>query len=384
MNWFTIVGIVLGITILLVILSIVAWRVILRSFMKRYVETTYHPIALGSNHVETFPPELHLRNVPWYATEVPVCISTCLQMIAAQHGSEHPRRYIDFLMGFSYGASQTPGIGFSPVGTDPEAGLRFASPYLGLDSKYYNADDGSLILNALRTNLSRGLAVRVPLDLATLYDLDEQIPHGEVLVGYNQEGFYYYEPVCRSPLPCEPGSRAPGEKGMHVADQKLLQAMKVLCKTFNYPWQYAFSIFEPGPLTVDLGAVFKRNGESLVGGEGFGRMWGAAVIEHYADQIEKRGERFDPEQVELGLEIAVFTRHENVECLRQDLPSTDSTLAAAELFEKAAENYERCSAAIQGGIADRETAGQIATWLHANAELERQVGEIFLKIAKSG
>ena len=44
-------------------------------------------------------------------------------MIASHHGIERPRRYFDFLMDFTYGASYRGDFGFITVGTDPDTGL---------------------------------------------------------------------------------------------------------------------------------------------------------------------------------------------------------------------------------------------------------------------
>ena len=84
-------------------------------------------------------------------------------MIAAQNGIERPWRHLDFLMGFTCGAGELPGVGFLPVGADPETGLLVAGPYLGLVRRYYVTDDAGLYLDALSFNLSQGYAVRVPL-----------------------------------------------------------------------------------------------------------------------------------------------------------------------------------------------------------------------------
>lgn len=89
--------------------GILAWRPLMDAFVRQYYHAEYDPIELAANQVGDYPPEYHLQDVPWISTREAVCQSNSLQMIAAQHGIEASRRHMDFLMGFTYGASQEPG-----------------------------------------------------------------------------------------------------------------------------------------------------------------------------------------------------------------------------------------------------------------------------------
>ena len=351
----------------------------MRYFVRRYYGESYHPLELQADSLSDYPVEHHLEDVPWISTREAVCQSTSLQMIAAQRGINQPRRHFDFLMGFTYGAGQIPGgLGFYP-GTDPETGLVIAAPYLGLVRRYHVADDAKLYLDALRTYLSRGYPVRVGLDMGTLYDgLDAEIPHSEVLVGYDAAGFYYYETVCLPQAPCQPGHRPPGEVGLFVADEKLLEAVSAQARLFHYPWSYSVSVFEPGPPEQDLGPVWARNGQSLIGGARYGPRQGADVIDRLASQIEVRGARVDASDIEPGLKTAVYVRWENAAYLREAFPGEADLEKAATLIDQASGNYRAVLEALKDDIADRAEAREVAGWLRVAAAAERAAGELLL------
>jgi hypothetical protein len=354
----------------------------MNAFVRQYYQAEYAPLELAANQVGDHPPEHHLQDVPWISTREPVCQSNSLQMIAAQQRIEVSRRHVDFLMGFTYGASQEPGsLAFYP-GTDPEPGFVIAAPYLGMTRRYYVTDDAELYMTALRHFLSRGYPVRLGLDMGILHGLAVEIPHSEVLVGYDGEGFYYYETVCLPEVPCKPGHLPPGERGLYASDGKLLDAVAGQARLFDYPWRYSLSIFDLGPLEENLRPVWARNGQSLIGGNRYGPKQGADVIDGLAEEIERRGTRIDLSEIEPGLGTAVFVRGENTAYLREAFPGDVELDRAAALFDEAAGHYQAVLDGFEGGITSPEEATQVAGWLHQAAAAERAAGEILLARGK--
>jgi hypothetical protein len=286
-------------------------------------------------------------------------------------------------MGFTYGAVEIPGsVGINPF-TDPEHGFAVAAPYLGLVRHYYVTHDESLYLDALRYFLSRGYAVRVALDVAVLYDLERQLPHSELLVGYDEAGLYYYETVCLPEFPCDPCHLPPGEEGLRVSDRTLLDAVLAQAKTFSYPWRYSLTVFESGPAEENQGALWARNGNLLLGGTQYGPRQGADAIDKLADVIEKRSARVDAAEVRWGLEAAVFTRHGNATYLRTAFADRADIQHAADLFDQAADAYAQALASLEAGIADQAEADQaeadqVVAWLRDAAAAEREAGKVFL------
>jgi hypothetical protein len=358
--------------------GLLAWRALIDAFVHQYYQAEYAPIELSASQVGTYPPEHHSQDVPWISTQEAVCQSNSLQMIAAQRGIEEPRRHFDFLMGITYGASQEPGtLAFYP-GTDPEPGFVVAAPYLGLLRRYFVTDDTELYLAALRHYLSQGYPVRVGLDMGVLHDLGAEIPHSEVLVGYNGGGFYYYETVCVPEVPCKPGHLPPGERGLYTTTNKLLAAVLGQARLLDYPWRYSLSIFEPAPLEEDLRPIWARNGQSLLGGSRYGPKQGADVIDGLAKEIERRNTRTDVSEIEPGLTTAVFVRRENAAYLGEAFPGDSELERATGLFNEAAGCYQAVLDEMEGGITSPSEATQIADWLRQAAKAERAAGEILL------
>jgi len=376
--WPWIVG---GVVVLLVAGGLAAWRWMVGSY-HRYYEESYAPVTLTVEHAGRFPDAFHLDDVPWIAASLPVCQSTALQMIAAQHGVEQPRPHFDFLMGFTYGATDMPGVGFFPIGTDPETGMLVAAPYLGLAREYYVTDDGALYLEVLRTLISEGAAVRVPLDMATLYGWAGKLPHNEVLVGYDAGGFYYYETVCLELAPCEPGMRPPGDRGLYVADETLLNAVRGQARQFSYGWRYALTVFVPGPAETALAPVWAQNAEATTGGTYYGKRTGAVAVEELADKVTKQGARFDASKAAPGLKLAATFRRDNAAYLREQFPGQPDIARVADLFCRAADAYQAALEAAEDGIADEDEATEVAAWLRNAAAAEREAGDVMRQRAQ--
>jgi hypothetical protein len=364
--------------VVLVIGGFVGWRMLVTHFQGQYYREGYAPLEVAADRVGDYPAEYHLDSVPWIATRESYCQANSLAMVAAQHGVEASTGHCSFLMGFTYGAVAVPGsVGINPF-TDPEPGFAVAAPYLGLVRRYYVTDDEVLYLDAVRYALSQGYAVRVALDVAVVYDLDGQLPHSDLLVGYDEAGFIYYETVCLPEFPCEPCHLPPGEGGLWVSDQTLLDAVLAQATTFSYPWRYSLTIFEAGAGEDDLGPIWTRNGNLLIGGARYGPRQGADAIDELATVIEKRGEGMDVSEVTWGLEAAVFTRRDNAAYLREAFSGRADVERAAARFDRAAEDYEAALKEIEDGIADEAESARIAAWLREAATAEREAGETFL------
>jgi hypothetical protein len=217
--------------------------------------------------------------------------------------------------------------------------------------------------------------------MGALHDESEPLPHNEVVVGYDDGGFYYYEPVCRPPADCQPGLIPPGALGLRVPLERLLRAVDSQSQLFGYPWRYPFVLLEPGLRQESLNPVWHQNGQALIGGKRWGQLWGSAAIEHTAAEIERCGDHFDPSQIELGLGVGAVTRPDNALYLRESFADKAELLRAAQCFDQAARCYRSCELMIAERGWDLETARRTAEWLRDAARLERAAGEIFLSQA---
>ncbi|MFO7740974.1 MAG: hypothetical protein R6X31_01550 [Anaerolineae bacterium] len=373
------VWLIVGIAVAVVAIACVAlWLAAPGFFARMYMRQTREPIRLTRDAVGTFPTEYHLDDVPWIATREWFCQSNSLAMIAARHGIDEPAEHFCFLTGFTYGASRQPERwAFMPY-ADPEAGFGIAAPYLGLVRRTYVTDDPSLYLDALRTHLSQGYPVRVALNGCMLPEMEPcASAHSEVVVGYDEGGFFYYETV--DELQYLP----PGEEGIWVAERTLLDAVANWSGAFSTPWRYALTIFEAGPAERDLNPVWARNGELLAGGSRFGPLQGADAIEALAADVEERWAELDLTNTDFGglrcgIEAASYTRRSNAAYLRTAFSGQMDVERAADLFDGAADRYKDALAELEDGVADQSEAQRIANTLREAAALEREIGQILL------
>ncbi len=377
-RWVRVVGIVAGVLLLLVVGGFIGWRMLMNHFVHQYYRETLSPIELVADDLAHYPARYHLDNVPWIATREWTCSANSLAMVAAQHGTDATIQQCNFLMGFTYGATEVPGTIVVQFFGDPEPGLSAAAPYLGLQRRHYVTDDETLYLDALRSYLSQGYAVRVALDVGILYDLDQELPHSDVLVGYDEDGFNVYETVCLPEFPCQPCNRPPGEKGLFVPHETLLEAVRSHGKTFAYPWRYALTVFQRRAREDDLRPIWTRNGQLLIGGVRYGPRQGADAIEGLAANVEELGAQLDASQITPALEAAVHNRRANAAYLREAFADQDDVGRAAALLDRAADDYETVLGALDDGVADPSEAERIAAALRDAAAKEREAGEIFL------
>lgn len=369
--------------VLAALLIWVGWGVRARSSERQHLTKTHLPVALEATSVGDFPPSHHLEDVPWHCTRETYGEANALQMIALQKGRAASRDEVNFLMGATYGAVAMPGreVGFSPF-TNPEPGHAVAAPYLGLVRHFYTTDDPKLYLRALRFHLFRGHPLRIPLDGSVLYGRKGFLPHSDLLVGYDERGFFYYTTVALEGTPLEPGVRAPGEQGRWMSDETLLEAVESLSTGFRYPWRYAFTLFEPWPEQSDFKPVWRRNSKLLMGGQKGGPRQGAAAIAQTAERLRKKWRSLGAAQVKQFLSAA-YTRQDNADFLRARFAGNDGLMRSANLLEQAGQNYQSVGQAIQKGIRSQAQANQVAAWLDEAAAAEWEVGSIFARVATS-
>jgi len=373
-----VVGLIGGASLVLGVVGIVGWRMLTTQFVHRYHRETCDPIELSAKDVRDCPASYHLTDVPWIATEEWTCSANSLAMVAAQHGMDVSTAHCNFLMGFTYGASAVPGSTIVQFFGEPEAGLRAAAPHLGLERRYYVTDDETLYVDALRYYVSQGYAVRLGLDVSVLYDVGEASPHSDLVVGYDGARFAIYETVCLPDFPCEPRYLPPGEEGLWVSEEKVLAAVLSQARLFSYPWRYSLTIFDSAPLASDLGPIWTRNGNLLIGGADYGPAQGADAIEGLADSIERRGPRIDVSELLPPLGAAIWNRADNAAYVREAFAGQPDLERAAAFFERAAEDYWAVLTALDDGIADQAEAEYVARHLRSAAGAEREIGEIFV------
>jgi len=338
-----------------------------RYFQQKYFHEAYKPQELETQAIGSSPSEYQIKGIPWISYEKSYCQSTALQMIAYKHGLKPSLGYLNFLTGFTYGAFY-PGdpIGFLPY-NDPIPGCRLAVPYLGLEMKYLITDDSDSFLNALRFYLSREYPVGIQLNAAMLWDEEGFFPHSELLEGYDESGFYYFETVKEDRFTEE-------AEGLKVTDQLLIEAVAEVNKELARPRKFALTIFEKGERKEDLSEIWTRNGEALVGSKQGPVAGGAVAIKEFASKLKGEGEIKNL----WALEALSYTRLDNAVFLEQYFADDKEIKEAAQLLRKADEYYDQALEIAEGDIKSKEKANQVAELLIMGASLEEEAGKIFI------
>ena len=352
------------------------WRQLGHSFVVRYAEDNYHPVAL--TQTPATPPDARVDSLVWNPVTTATCQPAALAILSSER-LDAPVAWYDLLMTFSWGASEVPGQqGIFPA-TDPEPGFAQAAPYLALTHRYQTTDDAARFLAAIRAHLARGQAVRVPLDAAVLWRLPGTMAHNEVVVGYRGDTFELYEPVCAFGLPCQPGRRERGAAGLPVSGARLLEASRALTRSFGLPWAYALVVLEPArPSTQasDLRPLWQRAGTQLIGGAGYGPASGAEAWRRAAEAIARRSGAQSMVPWRTGLETLVTTRRQSAALLREYFPG-DAELASV------AQRLEASAALAEPLLAETAIpAARLAEALRSIGATEREAGATLLTRAR--
>jgi hypothetical protein len=342
-----------------------------RYVQKRYFISSYQPEPLTAEMVKGSPGEYHLSGVPWISYRKAYCVSASLQMISHYMNREKVSLgRLNFLMGFTYGASyiKSEKILFIPY-TDPEPGLLVAAPYLGLERKYYITDDDALFIRGIEFFISSGFPVRVPVNAAVVRGEPGFFPHSEVIVGYDDAHFYYYETGLKNQY-------LQGEAGIQISKEKMISSIADFASRYRLPWRYSLTIFNKGDEKYDLTPIISRNGK-LLSGASYGLIaQGSYAVSKFASSVEK----LSPDSAEwdwmlMAVEMMVYTRKDDASFLR-DFSSHEVDLKEVTyLLSQAGESYQEALKLLR---ADKANAGKAAALIREGAEWEKKAGE-FLK-----
>ncbi len=362
--------------VLLVVAGIGAYLVAMRGFVHAYYLAEYQLTPLTNAELGEPPARFRLTDVPWLSEPAPLCQSVSLRMLAAQQGRVEDRSTLDFLMGFTWGASPIPRrSGFFP-GQDPEPGFLRAAPHLGFTRRYLTTDSAEDFVKGLKTFLSKGRAVRVALDRSMALDERGLTPHSVVLIGYDENGFEYYEPTCDDVKRCQPGEQPEGSAGLTLSTERLLLAEESQSLAFQYPWKYQLLVLDKGPIVPSLETAVQRNARALIGAKGQGPSSGSVAVGETAKAIEQHGQDVVTPELLRGVRLAAQVRREGAATLLALFPGRAALGQASDLLRDASSGYTAASHALE---AKDLTEGAAALRKAAKADLE--AGEAMLNVA---
>jgi hypothetical protein len=335
--------------------------------------SAYHPLALPEDPAPAaLAPRHHLTDVPWLAQERAYCQSTSLQIVAEWRSRrQHSLGDLNWLMGFTYGAGHLKGTSLFLPYDDPEAGLRYAAPFLGLTHRYFVTDDETRYIESIKAALLAGRPVRIMLDSATLKGRQDYFsPHSIVLVGYDGDSAALYEtrmPDRRSP---------PGTPGLPTPFSTIIAATRKVSEMYRYPWVFQFTRFDPSePVPVSLSAVCTRNGHSLRGVDTPHTATGATALRSLRHHLATAASDPARKDLKVFLEYGAYTRADSAAYLR-DAFATTPLLEAARCLEDAGHGY----AAMVAAFADEgDPTPTLTRELDRIAALEDEAGRLLLE-----
>ncbi len=369
--------VLVGGAVALVIAAIGGYQYVIRSFIQAYYLSEYRPEVLTAAELGAPPATHRLTDVPWLSETPALCQSISLRMLAAQQGRLEPRPTIDFLMGFTWGATAIPRrTGFFP-GQDPEVGFLRAAPHLGFTRRYLTTDSADDFVRALKTFLSKGRAVRVAVDRSLLLEARGAVPHSVVLIGYDAEGFEYYEPTCDDVKRCAAMERAPGQPGLKVTTAQLLLSTESQALVFQYPWKYQLLVLEPSSAPVpELSTLLVVNGRALMGMKGAGPSTGSVAVGDTANAIERHGKDVVTPELLRGVRIAALVRRDDSIALSSLFAARSELAPAAEALDEAGKAYARAVTAFEANEPE-----QGAQALKEAAAFDLKAGELMVRLA---
>ncbi|RLG88444.1 MAG: hypothetical protein DRO15_02840 [Thermoprotei archaeon] len=342
-----------------------------------YIVKSYKPHWLSRSDIGGYPSSHFITSIPWISYNKSYCAAICLQMVAYNYGVKKSIEYFNFIMGFTYGAYLgvfDDEIFFIPGG-DPFTGFVNASRILGFEYHLLVTDDKELFIDACKYFISRDIPIILPVNMSRLYNMKYFAPHFELLMGYEGDIFYLYEPV-QSKHVFELGKR-----GYEFPADLVVKAVKDMSVGFNLPWKYSLIYFTKiGEPIEDLSDILIMNGKLQVGlnitmGE-YAMYLGSNAFKVLGEYIKKG--KVDIESIIWSINLALVSRIDNAKFLKEQFSGNDLAMKAANYLEEAAKLYREIINLSQNGITSKERI-KIAEFLSKASEYEKEAGLLMIK-----
>jgi len=346
-------------------------------FQYDYVVEAYKPKWLSSEDVGSYPSSHFIVDVPWISSNKSYCAAICLQMVAYKYGIKEPIEYFNFIMGFTYGAY----LGtfnnrvYMIPGGDPFVGYVNASKILNFKYNLLVADDRRLFVDACRYFISKDIPVILPVNMSRLYNLSFFAPHFELLMGYDGDEFYLYEPV-QSRCIFEFGKR-----GYRFPVDLVVKAVEDMSVAYNLPWKYSLIYFvKIGEPSRDLRSILAVNGKLQVGRnftlDSSNMYFGSYALKVLADYISRGRVRIN--DVIWSIMLAYTSRIDNAKFLKERFSSDKLVLEAVDYLTKAANVYGRIIKLAGDGVSS-EDEKEIISLLKEASIYERRAGILMIE-----
>lgn len=353
--------------IVAIIVIIFLYFLMFNFYQKKYYDQAYRPRSIKFGKILRYPEKVIIEGIKNISSKKQYQEASALKMI---NDKVHPKDnisidHINFLMGYTYGASfNSIKKNFIPF-REPIEGVRICAPFIGLHMEYRTTYSPNSFISTIKECIAQGYPVMVQLDMATLLGTSGFYSNSELLVGYDRLGFYYYETMGEN-----------NQEKKYATKQKLIAATNKLNAKFRKPWRYGFCIFTTRDKNTNINKILNRNSDSLIGENNKSIFSGARAIEEFAKGIIEKNDV----NIQWILETLAYTREDNAKFLQNKFKDNKEIIEAANLFSTASENYKKALEIIKNNN-DENNTRKVSEILIKNSTLEENAGNIFKKVS---
>ncbi|MBU3161026.1 BtrH N-terminal domain-containing protein [Clostridium frigoris] len=356
---------IISIIVVVIALIIYLFFIIFNFYQQKYYCQAYSSKSIRSSEILKYPEKYIMDGFVSVSSQKQYQETAALKMINDKINTNQniSINNINFLMGYTYGASfNNLNKNFVPF-LEPISCVKNSAPFLGLNMDYRTSNSPKLFIDAVKYYISKGYPVLAQVDMATLLGRRGFYSISELIVGYNKNGFYYYETLGIN-----------NEKKKYISNKQFIAATNKLNTKFKKPWKYGFCIFKACEEKEQIKNAIKNNGKNLIGETSNRTASGAQAIAAYAKHI-KETKTFNSEWV---IEALEYSRRDNAEFFEEFFKDNFDLSKVANLFRVVSENYNKVLKIIKVTIND-ENIDKVSDILFENSQIEEQIGKILEK-----
>ncbi|MCB2339256.1 BtrH N-terminal domain-containing protein [Clostridium estertheticum] len=356
---------IISIIVVVIALIIYLYFIIFNFYQQKYYNQAYSPKLIRSSEILKYPEKYSMDGFVSVSSQKQYQEAAALKMINDKINTNQniSINNINFLMGYTYGASfNNVNKSFLPF-LEPISCAKISAPFLGLNMDYRTSNSPKIFVDAVKYYISEGYPVLAQVDMGTLLGRTGFYSISELIVGYNKNGFYYYETLGIN-----------NEKKKYVSNKQLIAATNKLNTKFKKPWKYGFCIFKASEEKEQIKNIIKINGENLIGETSNSTASGAQAIAAFANHI-KETKKIDSEWV---IEALEYSRRDNAEFFEEFFKDNFDLSKVANLFKVVSENYNKALKIIKVAIND-ENIDKVSDILLESSQIEEQIGKILEK-----
>jgi len=326
------------------------------------------------------PPKAFVKGIPWIGHSSLYHAPACLQMVAYKYGIYENLDFINFVMGFTYGAyliiEDNDTYIFIP-NSDPFLGFMNASRFIGLEYNLLVTNSKDVFVSLCRYLISNDIPVIIPVLMRSTDSLLYPTPHFVLLVGYEDEFFYVYEPLSNRYF------LKFNSAGIKLALNALASAVEEYSRLFRLPWRYGLIYLTKSlkPHQVSLGEVLIRNGLLGIGSNRYCGQYqvltGSKAIKALTKLIGDN--TTNPKHISSNLLLISVMRMDNAVYLERFFANLEAINEVVSKLRNASLIYARTAKLLEKCVVSCNVS-EITKLINEVVRLEEEAGLLMIKI----